>query len=73
MRQFCGFGDKGHHDQIRANDGDVLKPEAQEMRPGRPLIQRINQVRRPLSHADFLHLGPHLGYSSYGATEDIKF
>jgi hypothetical protein len=51
--QFCSFRDKGHHDQIRANDGDVLKPEAQEMRPGRHLVQRINQVagrsRTPIS------------------------
>ncbi len=73
VRQFRGFRDKGHHDEIRADDGHVLKPEAQEMRPGQHLVQRIYQIFRPLWSADCPCLHPHLSYSGYGATTDTKF
>jgi hypothetical protein len=63
VRQFRRFRDKCHHDQIWANDGDVLKPEPQEMGPGWYLVQRIYQLHRPFSDADFPRFGFHLRYS----------
>jgi hypothetical protein len=70
MRQFRGFRNERHHHQIGANDGDVLKPECQEMWPRRCFVQRINQFARPLRHADFLprrcHFN-HVGFCPTGA------
>jgi len=41
----------------------VLKPEPQEMGPGWYLVQRIYQLHRPFSDADFPRFGFHLRYS----------
>jgi hypothetical protein len=65
----CG---KSDHDQIGANDGDVLKSESQKLRQRWYLVQRVYQLCRPFWAAAFLPFGPHLRSSDYRVTEDIK-
>jgi hypothetical protein len=64
MRQFRGFGNQRHPHQIRTDDGDVREPESQEVRPGRSLVQCLNQFARPFRHAiSFCHFN-HMGFGT---------
>ena len=73
VRQFRGFRDKSHHNQIRANDGDVLKPEPQEMRQGWYLVQRIYQLRRPPGAPISFPLVFTFIHPARASLEDIEF